>query len=161
MKRHSWKYIAGLFDGEGCIDVQRVYNKQYPERLYIRPRVRIGMSISAQSLLVELQANFGGHLGGVRESTNENWQSSVTWEMLAAKDMLHFLGNIVGHLVLKREQAKLAIWWLNNMSGRQTRVEGSWVDDARHIFVNELKAMKRDPQRLSDRTVQMIQALMR
>lgn len=161
MKRHSWKYLAGLFDGEGCIDVQETKNKSYPGRLYVRPRVRLGMSIGALPLLTELQANFGGHMSKIRASKNENWQQSVSWEVLAAEDINWFLGNMVPHLVLKREQAKLALWWLDNMRGKQMHIDGLWVDDVRHLFVNELKAMKRDPQRLSDRAVQMMSALMR
>lgn len=155
MKRHSWKYIAGLFDGEGCIDTQRAYNRAYPGSLYVRPRVRIGMAISAEGLIKELQANFGGHIG-YRASTKAEWQSSLTWEMLNQKDMEHFLGNTVDHLVLKREQAKLALWWLGNYSGLQSRAVGAWIETARHLFASELKAMKLDPQRLSDRAVQQL-----
>lgn len=162
MKRYSWKYIAGLFDGEGCIDVQRVYNKQYPERLYVRPRARIAMADSARRLLEELQANFGGHLGR-RDNSDKNpvWQNATTWEILSQKDITYFLGNIVDHLHLKREQAKLTLWWFQNMSGRQSHIDGNGIMQIRQMLCDELKAMKRDPQRLSDRATQRMLELMR
>lgn len=160
MKRHSWRYLAGLFDGEGCIDAQRVYNKQYPDRLYVRPRIRMTLADSCRFLLEELQGNFGGHLSHTARG-NEKWQDATTWEVLNQKDMVKFLAGVQDHLVLKREQARLALWWLQNMSGRQSHIDGTYVMQARQMFYDELKAMKRDPQRLSDRATQRMAELMR
>jgi LAGLIDADG endonuclease len=58
----SAEYLAGLFDGEGCIDVQRMYPKEGKGRFYVRPRVRICMSNSARGVIYKLYASFGGHI---------------------------------------------------------------------------------------------------
>lgn len=72
------------------------------------------------------------------------------------------LGTILPHLILKAEQAKLALWWLDNMSGRQSKQVGSaGIEQAREAFARELKAMKMDPQRLSERAASEISELMR
>jgi hypothetical protein len=156
----SWDYVAGLFDGEGCIDTQRMYTKgAHGEQLYVRPRLRICLSIVGENLLKSLRAQFGGHLS-YRKPQSEKQQASVSWELLSEDDMRKFLVPFSAKLVLKREQANLALWWLDNLKGRQKHLHGD-VDAARHAFAEELRAMKRDPQRLSERAEQRILALMR
>jgi hypothetical protein len=58
-------------------------------------------------------------------------------------------------LIIKQEQARLALWWLKNYSG--TRVP----EAARIAFNDELKRMKRDLQRLSEEAIADIERLMR
>lgn len=137
MKRLSWKYIAGLIDGEGCLDVQTNNGS------YVRPRVRIGMADNAKILLHILQTNHGGFLSG-RESNNTNWQSSTSWELVGYTVVCPFLRNIQNHLLIKHEQAKFLLWMENNLKGKHVS------DEIRAIVRDELKAMKRDPHRLSD-----------
>ena len=122
MKRLSWKYIAGLIDGEGCLDVQ-VHNN------YIRPRVRIGMADSAKTLLDIMHTNHGGFLSG-RPSKNEKWQSSTCWELAGYSKACPFLRNIVNHLLLKHEQARLLLWMETTLKGKQVS--------------NEIRAIVRD-----------------
>ena len=147
MKRLSWKYIAGLIDGEGCLDVQ------ITNGIYVRPRVRIGMTKSSEMLLQMLVTNHGGSLI-YRESKNPNWQDSVSWELCGYSVVCPFLRNIANHLYIKHEQAKLLLWMENNLKGKQV------ADEARQLVVDELKAMKRDPHRLSEKAqVQILKHL--
>lgn len=138
MKRLSWKYIAGLIDGEGCIDVQ------INNGVYVRPRVRIGMTKSSLFVLEMLKENHGGYLS-YRETNNENWEDSVCWELCGYSQVCSFLRNIVNHLLIKQEQAKLVLWMEKEIKGRQV------ADKARQSIRDELKAMKRDPHRLSEK----------
>ena len=154
------EYLAGLFDGEGCIDVQRCYPKAGRNRLYVRPRVRMCMTDSARFLADQLRAKFGGHLTS-RKAGNGNQQSSWSLEWLNGVDMRRLLNLILPHLILKAEQAKLVLWWLDNASGRYTTAGYVGMEQARAAFVEELRAMKVDPQRLSERAVERITSLMR
>lgn len=146
MKRVSWKYLAGLVDGEGCIDVQVT---KVNDKFYIRPRLRIGMSNVAKALLEMLQLNLGGHLCE-RESTNENWNSSTSWELAGYKQANPVLRNIVNSLILKKEQARFCLWMETNLKGKHIRQE--CLDACRE----ELKLMKRDPHRLSEQAQEVI-----
>lgn len=137
MKRHSWKYIAGLVDGEGCIDIQTSKGN------YITPRLRIGMSIGAEELLKQFQANFKGSLC-YRQSKNPNWQDSVCWELVGYTRVCMVLRNLVNHLVLKQEQAKFILMCEQHLKGKHLSKE------IRMSCIDELKAMKRDPHRLSE-----------
>lgn len=147
MKRLSWKYVAGLVDGEGCIDMQITHHKDYPDRPYLRPRLRITLVESCKFLLEIFDNNFHGrgHFTK-RDFKNPVWQNAYTWG-LYGKKLRPFLQNIVNHLILKKEQAKLAIWMLDNVSGKHVKTE------LREHLNNEIKAMKRDPQRLSETAV--------
>ena len=82
MKRVSWKYLAGLIDGEGCIDVQVT---KIGVKFYIRPRLRIAMSDVALELLDMCQLNFGGHLSKRDNSHNPNWNNATSWELAGYK----------------------------------------------------------------------------
>lgn len=157
----SPSYLAGFFDGEGCIDAQRMYPKQDGRRrFYCRPRVRVAMANSGRLAVEMLQAQYGGHLVE-RKSQNPRQQPSVSWELLNKEDILRILEVMTPHLVLKREQAKLAKWWLLNASGRQTSQGYPRLEDARRLFADELKLMKLDPQRLSEEAAARIELLMR
>lgn len=144
MKRLSWKYIAGLVDGEGCIDLQINKHKNYPDNPYIRPRIRITLTESCKFLLDIFTANFeGGGYMTKRTFINPVWQNAYTWG-LYGKKARPFLQNIVNHLYIKKEQARLAIWIIDNVMGKHVSKE------LREHLNNEIKAMKLSPHRLSE-----------
>lgn len=137
MKRYSWKYLAGFIDGEGCIDIQSSKGD------YITPRLRVGLSIVAEDLLKDFQANFKGSLS-YRESKNPNWQDAITWEVTGYTRVCPILRNIANHLFIKREQAKFILMCERHLKGKHLSKE------IRMSCIDELKAMKRDPHRLSE-----------
>ena len=143
MKRISWKYLAGFIDGEGCIDVQ------VTKGVYIRPRLRLGMAQNAIALLGLIQNSLGGHIEH-RESKNPNWQDAVTLSWSGYNKACPVLRNVVNHLFLKREQARFCLWMETNIKGKQV---GTEVRDA---IREELKLMKRDPHRLSEKAQERI-----
>lgn len=153
-------YLAGFFDGEGCIDVQVCRDPGSKERLYVRPRVRVCLAESSFLLLRALQARFGGHLVK-RTSTKKNQQNSWSLEWLSADTIRDVLRTMLPHLVLKAEQAKLALWWMDNATGRSSQSGFAGMQKAREALVVELRAMKRDPQRLSEQAERLIAGLMR
>lgn len=137
MKRIAWKYLAGLIDGEGCIDVQ------VTRQVYVRPRLRIAMADVGRELLTMCQANFGGHICQ-REFNNPEWSDPVSWEVSGYSTACSLLRNIVNHLILKREQARFCLWMERNLKGQRVSA------DVRDAVREELKLMKRDPHRLSE-----------
>lgn len=164
MKRLSWKYIAGLVDGEGCIDFQCHTDKRNKvQRLYLVPRLRVAMAENASFVLKLLEENHGGKIWqDLRSRYNPNWSNAAYWQ-LQGKKMRPFLQNLIKHLLIKKEQAKLAMWWIDNVMGMQPP-NGHYDEKLpiiRQCARDELKAMKKDPQRLSERAVLEIQRLMR
>jgi hypothetical protein len=151
MKRIPWKYLAGFVDGEGCIDVQ--VTKIGGEYVSIRPRLRIAQAGRAKHLLEQLQTNFGGHTC-TRKFENPVWDDPFSWELAGYKAACPILRNIVNHLILKKEQARFCLWMETNLKGRHVSAE------TRDAVRDELKLMKRDPQRLSERAQERIAALL-
>ena len=148
MKRVSWKYLAGLIDGEGCIDVQVT---KIGDKFYVRPRLRVGMSNVALYLLEMFKLNFGGYLSSRSGSKqNENWSDSTAWELAGYKQACPVLRNVVNHLILKREQARFCLWMETNLKGKHVGQEV--VEKCREV----LKLMKRDPHRLSEQAQEEI-----
>jgi len=143
MKRLSWKYVAGLIDGEGCIDVK------ITKGVYVSPRVRINMSVVAIDLLEILKNNYGGRME-YRTSTNLNWSDSATWSLDGYKETCKFLRNIVNHLVIKKEQARLILWMETHIKGQHVSTE------VRNAIREELKLQKRDSHRLSEKAQENI-----
>lgn len=159
MKRLSWKYIAGLVDGEGCIDFQcHVDQRNKEPKLYIVPRLRIAMTIVAREILDILKTNHGGNIWEAkRNNMNPKWTPACYWQ-LQGKQLRPFLQNIVNHLWIKKEQAKLCIWWIDRCMGRQFN-KLNQVEFIRQCARDELKAMKADPHRLSGRAVTVLTKL--
>jgi hypothetical protein len=152
MKRPSWKYMAGLVDGEGCVDMQGSIDKR-DGTYYCRPRLRMTLSGIAGEILVPVFiANFGGTWDGKKERTwdNPNWLIPYTWCLTGKQHLRPFLQNIVNHMVIKREQARLAIWWIDNMWGKHA------TNEVKRLGTDAFKAMKRDPHRLSERAIDEI-----
>jgi hypothetical protein len=162
MKRLPWKYIAGLVDGEGCLDFQierSKYEKVSGEisvSIYICPRLRIALSETCKFILDILQANHGGNVWCATRRHNPNWHDAYYWQ-LENRRLRPFLQNIVNHMYLKKEQAKFLIWVIDNLRGKQIKQHGyENIDAARLCAKKELSAMKADPQRLSEVAVRNI-----
>ena len=141
MKRLPKKYIAGFFDGEGCIDFRP--NKLTNGHTILVPRVRIGLAESGLDVLEMIHNTYGGGIYK-RESKNPAWQDSYSWELSNYKRVCMFLREIVVHLVIKKEQARLVLWMETNFKGKYD------CEEHRRYVKEELTAMKLHPHRLSE-----------
>jgi hypothetical protein len=149
MKRLPWKYLAGLIDGEGCIDVQ-ITNK-----VYVRPRLRICMADNALYVLEMANNSLGGYLCARNHNDNNpSWQNATSLEFSGYKQACPVLRNIVNHLFLKKEQARFCLWMETSIKGLHVSTE------VRDAIREELKLMKRDPHRLSEKAQERISLLL-
>lgn len=151
MKRLSWKYMAGIVDGEGCIDSPLFRDKRKMNNpLYIRPRIRITMSAPGMSVLESMKVNFGGSLLP-RHTDNPCWQDSATWSLEGVK-LRPFLQNLAKHLIIKKQQALLAIWIQDHLRKKGMQ----FSEEPKRCACEEMKAMKTDPQRLNETAIHKI-----
>jgi len=144
--------MAGLIDGEGCLDMQGSINKR-DNVYYCRPRLRITLSGPAGEMMIpQFMVNFGGCLDHKdRKFENPDWLPAYTWCLSGKTHLRKLLQNIVNHLIIKKEQARFCIWWLDNVGGKKQVTQ-----EVRRFGTGELKAMKKDPQRLSEAAVRRI-----
>lgn len=110
------------------------------------------MTESSRFLLEMGQNSLGGVL--CHRKGSGNWNDSCSWELSGYRVACKVLRNVVNSLILKKEQARLALWMERNIKGRHVSTE------VRDAIREELKLMKRDPHRLSERAQENILAML-
>jgi len=100
MNKLTAAYLAGLIDGEGCLDFGT--NKK---RGYYQPRIRI--TLVEKDVILWLQNSFGGGFA-VREFDNENWKTAYTWT-LNGNRVKPFLLKVRPYLRIKRKQCDILL----------------------------------------------------
>jgi len=133
--------MAGLFDGEGCIHINKHIHKMKNGTAY---NLLCQIKMCDGRILHELHKIFGGKLTLVQRSLKNPKHSDILcWRIygIAAKT---FLEDILPYLKLKQKQAKVAISFQNKMPlhGRGkypvTEVELNY----REYCYNELRDLK-------------------
>jgi len=96
----SLEYAAGFFDGEGCITIVRNKNSN-------SFALNVGINNTAYLPLKLICDRFGGSVR-FRKSVNPNWRPQWQWQAVC-KNAYYFLSSILPLLLIKKEEAKLAI----------------------------------------------------
>ncbi len=107
------KYIAGLFDGEGFISVnvwKPVKYGNYSDH-YVRYQLFCGVGMTFRPIITELYEMFGGtfyHHHRVNIKRFPNCKPVYLWRQ-QSDNAANFLRQIIPHMIVKREEAELAI----------------------------------------------------
>ena len=134
----SLEYIAGLFDGEGYITVNKNKKAFVPV---------IGIKMNGFNLLKELNIQFGGYFYQRKKYIN---RPLTEWTLRGAFQVIPFLKKIEPFLIIKKEQAKLCLELCKTYSIRNS--QNKWITpkqkitknliDARQRFVTKIKESK-------------------
>lgn len=131
------RYLAGLMDGEGCIGTT------VRPPLSFKITVQFGMANCALPLIIKIHQQYGGILKERKLSKkNPLWSDQTYIYWIAQDDVRELLVKIEPYLELKREQAKLVLWWLDNVRPYSNQYG---LDEARVYFVDNLRWMKTVP----------------
>ena len=119
MNDHArWGYLAGLLDGEGHITICRSDSPFYRTIKGVRTKrtgqARYGLVVAVSNtdirLMNKLKSWFGGSYNGGKPFKNHpNWNPKYQWNVCGNKNKELILLAVMPYLVLKREQAKLAL----------------------------------------------------
>ena len=112
----KYGYIAGIVDGEGTITICRSeydsVKKDRNNKVYHKIGFHLKVSIknTDERLMKWLKSRFGGEYYGDNSSSEEHptWRPRFVWHH-AAKDKEPFLLSILPYLIIKREQALVAL----------------------------------------------------
>jgi hypothetical protein len=115
----SLDYLAGFFDGEGCINISRGNGTSY----YL---LQVQVSNTRREVLDAFQDRFGGSI--VKQLRNGNHKDIYIWKVEAAKAE-SFLIEMSSRLVLKRKQAELALEFRSFFKGKYAMPRGHLVND--------------------------------
>jgi hypothetical protein len=98
-------YVAGIVDGEGCIQVQK-YKKRKRERS-TPYKLQLRVSNTDLRLVQHLQSLFPGYIYNGSEK-RKNRRNQFYWHV-NGKKAAHILEKLVPFLVSKKDQAEIAI----------------------------------------------------
>lgn len=117
----KWGYLAGLIDGEGHISITHSDKPTYrtqrgKEKLYPCP-IRYGVIVAVSNtdirLMKRLKEMFGGSYNGGKPFKNHpNWKPKYQWNVSGNENKELILLALLPYLVLKREQAIIALEFL-------------------------------------------------
>lgn len=93
-------YVAGLIDGEGCINFCKCRDSVYP-RLFI--------TNTNQEILELLQEKYGGDINPL-SLRKENWKQGYSWRVSWSK-AVDLLEKVYPYLIIKRRQAQTVFAW--------------------------------------------------
>ena len=134
-------YAAGLFDGEGCVACGFERG--------VQARVKAVVSLTDPRPLLRMQKLFGGSLRFV-PPTKKNHRTKCCWELGSGATTL-FLSAVLPYLIIKRDQALLAIELQTRIratpkvskgrAGVLPLTQEEWA--ARAAYINQIKTLKR------------------
>lgn len=135
-------YIAGLFDGEGCVSAQEQFIKgkynQYP-------RISIQLSIANQWIpALEFVQN---HFGGTVHDKGDRKSKCFDWRLVGKDPIKRFLLTILPFSIIKEEQIRLGLEFIETMRDENLGSIGLPVEvhrKRREIF-DKLKMCKINP----------------
>lgn len=135
-------YLAGFFDGEGCIGL---YCPKKTGRYYaLRTQLVQNSNIFSDKLFTELQSKYGGYIGRKKTSSGK---IKLNW-VLSNAPCGKLLIDILPHLIFKKEQAVLAMEWLKHRPplkrdsrGRIMSLSENWMEYSTKV-ANQLVGLK-------------------
>jgi hypothetical protein len=104
MKKHSFVYLAGIIDGEGCLIISKSDRGSY-DNYY----GRIHVKNTDRRLMKWLVEHFGGNIH-VHKPKSEKHSVAYSWYFSGnAKSKEIFLLALMPYLIIKQEQAKVLV----------------------------------------------------
>ena len=139
MKRTDLAYVAGIVDGEGCIDI---HHRTRPGHKYTEFTLRVAVTSTDLWLLQMLKMGFGG---AIQERKRYSLHRKPCWNwVITRKQAGEFLELILPYLHLKKPQAELGIKFQSARGQYATRhSEGRRaVAEAQRIMLQSMKRNK-------------------
>lgn len=104
-------YVAGFFDGEGCISAQAYYQKGKYEK-YPRITMQINVTQSSIEVLEFIQKVFGGNIKlHIKES--DKWKNCYRLTITGRDKMKFFLESILDYSIVKKDEIILGLELVN------------------------------------------------
>jgi hypothetical protein len=141
----SLPYIAGFFDGEGCVSLCycRRRKRKSMDGHVMGFRLIVGVSNTDPAPLLILQSMYGGDLNvSNRKNANPNHKRVYAWKVTGRDTMKIFLSSIEPYSLVKRDQIQIALTYLATvMEPGQRLQQAAW--DVRRECYEDMKALNK------------------
>ena len=114
-------YIAGFFDGEGCICLAK------PNKTSRSYHLSVSITQNNREILVEIQKLFGG--GVYPHKVN-----CYSWQATKKEEAYNFLSSILPYLYLKKKEAEIGLVFL--------KLNHNWHKEERELCRKALHLLK-------------------
>ncbi len=119
----KWAYIAGLIDGEGSIMIMRQAHESFMKQRaasgcfdpHYHPQIRIGM---IDRRPIDFICEVSGIGKVIEEKPYHHKRPMFRWNIRRRDEITAFLQKIMPYLLVKTEQAKLALNFCENWIGK-------------------------------------------
>lgn len=116
----DWSYVAGFLDGEGSISLARGGSYRY-KGVRREPTYRPAVSLSNTNReVLDAIATFVG-IGKVHVHREERGNKTGFVYMLTGQRASKLLAGVLPHLIVKREQAEIALAFIERRAAQRTR----------------------------------------
>lgn len=138
-KQTDLAYLAGIIDGEGCINISRITRNN---SLEYKARFNV---VSTDEVLIDwLQSHFKGYK--YKRTTHlikhPTWKIKYEWHLCFSKESVKLLKQIIPFLVIKGKQLEIVIEYLKTTLGKHGHKLTQETKDKRDILYNILKQSK-------------------
>jgi len=136
MEKTDLAYMAGLFDGEGCIHIAKLKRPESKRGCHFGLVATIGMT--SEFLLELYHSQFGG---SVYCYTKPRGNRKLCWQwIIRSRQAVAFLKAIRPYLLLKADEADLAIEFQEAKYIGGGRTEKEWsTQEAQYSLMKDLK----------------------
>lgn len=131
MRKTDWAYLAGFFDGEGCITLAPTQVKGKWQKTFI---LRVQLASTNEWAIQAVKFACGGVVSIDRQRSG-NHKLAYRW-VISSNNALVFLGQILPYLKIKRPLAELAIKFQEHktLGGRKNREYIDFESDFKRTF---------------------------
>jgi len=137
----KWRpYLAGLIDGEGCIDIHLTRNKT-PNHKYEYYDLRLRIAMTTEEPIKTMEALFGGCHSVTSKGGNRRAIHELCW---IGDKALVLLELMQPYLILKRKHADLAIEYrkfCNKYRKFGSNGTPQWVMDKRREYYRKMRCL--------------------
>lgn len=132
----SLEYIAGLFDGEGHVSITDMFRRDT-----IDPKLVVKITNTFLPILEEIQSIYKGSI--YKQPKLKDHYLQVYVLSLTVENSKKFLNDILPHLRIKYEQAKVALEFSSTVYRRGKKKVTSEEKEIRKICMEKLYELKR------------------
>lgn len=153
------RYVAGLFDGEGCVAI----NKRNPDSMGGKPQYRLVLQVSMtnERVIALLRETCSGTYSPIHWHTRHNNRTAYQWRT-QANNAADLLREWIPHLVVKREEAILAVQFQDRLDAMRNKLRYLPSDEQaaeweyRESVYQAVRALKKASGALDDKVANSV-----